>query len=172
MSVSAGGESRFDHWGSELNGRMPGGSDLTQKPWCSTSVGSGLNAAVQQFLLAAYTLNQRYTTVEANGCGCQTGNWGIFSQAAVAEINASEEFAQSVGAITFSGQAKTDAAALVQALLGRDAVMRQGLAKGSFSGFHAVDPQRLPYENAIGVALLSLRADLALRAGTCTYMMP
>ncbi len=163
---------RFDHWGSTLNVRMPGGIDLTQKPWCSTIVGSGLNATVQQFLLAAYILNQRYTTVEANGCGCQSGNWFIFSDAAVAEINASEEFAQSVGAIAFSGQAKTDAASLVQAFHGRDAVMRQGLAKGTFSGFHAIDPQRAPYETAIGVALLSLRADLALRAGTCTYMMP
>ncbi|HEY8737147.1 MAG TPA: hypothetical protein VIO62_08905 [Candidatus Dormibacteraeota bacterium] len=163
---------RFDHWGSALNVRMPGGIDLTQKPWCGTIVGSGLNAAVQQFLLAAYTFNQKATAIEATGCGCETGNWAIFSQGAVAEINASDEYARSVEAIAFQGQANVDANAFVAAFRGRNALLRQGLASGTFNGFYSIDAKRGPLEDAKGVALHNLRADLGLKDGLCSYAMP
>jgi hypothetical protein len=161
---------RFDHWGSVFRIMLPGGIDLMQKPWCGTIIGSGLNGAVQQFLLAAYTFNQKATTIEAD-CGCHALSFPVFSQSAMAEINASDEYARSVDGIAFQGQAKVDANAFVAAFRARNAVLRQGLATGSFAGWHSFDAQRAPYEDARGLALSKLRTDLGLPAGLCTYVM-
>ena len=161
---------RFDHWGSVLNVTLPGGIDLTQKPWCGTIIGSRLSAAVQQFLLAAYTFNQKATAIEAD-CGCHSASWQIFSQSALAEINASDEYARSVAAIAFDGQAKADANAFVAAFHSRNAILRQGLATGSFAGWHSFDAQRAPFEDARGAALDRLRGDLGIPPGLCAYVM-
>ena len=156
--------------GSVLNVTLPGGIDLTQKPWCGTIIGSGLSAAVQQFLLAAYTFNQKATAIEAD-CGCHSASWQIFSQSALAEINASDEYARSVAAIAFDGQAKADANAFVAAFHSRNAILRQGLATGSFAGWHSFDAQRAPFEDARGAALDRLRGDLGIPPGLCAYVM-
>ena len=161
---------RFDHWGSVFRVMLPGGIDLTQKPWCGTIIGSGLSTAVQQFLLAAYTFNQKATQIEAD-CGCHALSFTVFGQSVMAEINASDEYARSVEAIAFQGQAKVDATAFVAAFRARNAVLRQGLATGTPAGWHSFDAQRAPYEDARGLALSKLRTDLGLPPGLCTYVM-
>jgi len=167
---------RFDHWGAALTVRMPGGIDLSAKPWCGAIVGSGLNAAVQQYLLAAETFNRKLAAIDAAGCGCQFSSWALFSQAAVAEINASDEFSRNLAAIPFQGQAKADATYLAAAFQGRNTIMRQGLATGNITGFHAADAQRAVYENALQTGRDNLRADLGLppssTAAACGFQLP
>jgi hypothetical protein len=160
---------RFDHWGAALDVRMPSAIDLSQKPWCGAIVGSGLNAAVQQYLIAANTYNQKAAAIDAAGCGCQ-----FFTQAATAEISASDEFAGTLGAIAFQGHAKADANAVVAAFHTRNGIMRQGLATGSFTGFHSSDAQRAPVEDAIATSVANLRADIGLPPGSsnCAVNLP
>ncbi len=167
---------RFDNWGAALEVRMPNAIDLSAKPWCGAIIGSDLNAAVRQYLLAAETFNQKLAAVDAAGCGCQFSSWTLFSAAATAEINASEEFSRNLSAIPFQGQAKADATALATAFKSRDAIMRQGLATGNITGFHAADAQRAVYENALGTRRDNLRADLGLppssNAPVCEFQLP
>jgi hypothetical protein len=160
---------RFDHWGAVLNVQMPPGSiDLSHSPWCGAIIGSGLNAAVRQYLVAANTYNQKAAAMSASGCGCETGNWLIFSDAARAEINFSDEFSRAVGAIAFQGQAKADANAVVVSYNSRNGIIRQGLASGNFTGYHSSDAQRAPIEVAIAGSVASLRADIGLPPGGST----
>ena len=52
--------------------------------------------------------------------------------------------------------------------------MRQGLATGSFTGFHSSDAQRAPVEDAIATSVANLRADIGLPPGSsnCAVNLP
>ena len=161
---------RFDHWASVLDIRMPGGIDLTSKPWCGTIIGHGLSAEVQQFLLASYTINQKLATIEAN-CGCSSWSFLVFTQSATDEMNAKDAMANSVAALSLTGQAKSDANAFVTAQRAETAVMRRGLATGSFDGWNSVQAERNADDQANGAAITKLRADLGLGPGTCNFLI-
>jgi hypothetical protein len=165
---------RFDHWGATLDVRMPSGIDLSQKPWCGAIVGSGLSAAVRQYLVAANTYNLKVEAIDAAGCGCQFSSWQLFTQAATAELSASDEYSGAVAAIAFQGQAKADANAIVAAFHTRNGIMRQGLATGTFTGYHSSDSQRAPVEDAIAGSVANLRADIGLPPGSsnCAVDLP
>jgi hypothetical protein len=165
---------RFDHWGATLDVRMPSAIDLSQKPWCGAMVGSGLSAAVRQYLVAANTYNLKVEAIDAAGCGCQFSSWQLFTQAATAEISASDEYSGAVEAIAFQGQAKTDANAIVSAFHTRNGIMRQGLATGTFTGYHSSDAQRAPVEDSIAGSVAKLRFDIGLPPGSsnCGVTLP
>jgi hypothetical protein len=174
-SFSAVQKYRFDHWGAVLNLQLPAGSiDLSQKPWCGAIVGSGLSAAVRQYLVAANTYSLKVEALSPGGCGCQPSIWALFSQAAMSEIAASDEFSAAIGTIAFQGQAKVDANAAVAAYHTRSGIMRQGLASGTFTGYHSSDAQRAPVEQAITDSVANLRADIGLPPGStnCPVDLP
>ena len=161
---------RFDKWGSAPAPRMPTAIDLTQKPWCGTIIGSGLSAAVQQFLLAAYTVNQKLMAIEGT-CGCESPSWVIYSQSVMDEVNAKDAMANSVAAITFTGGTQADATAFVAAQRAEDEVMRRGAASGGFAGWQAVQGERVADDQVVGATITKLRADLGLQPGTCSFLL-
>jgi len=160
---------RFDHWGSAADPRMPEAIDLTSKPWCGTIIGSGLSAAVQQFLLASYASNQKLAAIEKN-CGCASPVWQIFSQSLTDEGNAMDAMASSVAAISFGGATQADASAFVAAQRAEVAVMRRSVANGP-SGWQPVQAERAADDLAVGVTITKLRADLGLASGTCKFLV-
>jgi hypothetical protein len=160
---------RFDHWGSAADPRMPEAIDLTSKPWCGTIIGSGLSAAVQQFLVASYVINQKLAAIEKN-CGCASPVWQIFSQSVTDQANAMDAMANSVAAISFGGATQADAGAFVAAQRAEVAVMRRGLANGP-SGWQPVQAERAADDHAVAVTITKLRADLGLASGTCNFLV-
>ena len=158
---------RFDHWGAAPAVRMPDAIDLTQKPWCGTIIGNSLGAAVQQFLLASYTINKKLLVIETN-CGCASPVWQIFRQSVSDQVSAMDAMANSVAAISFGGATQADANAFVAAQRAETAVMRRGIASGPY-GWDPVQAERAADDHAVGVTITKLRADLGLTPGTCTF---